>query len=427
MRLQTVRARQGHMRGGFSKSFSRRFCPLERLSLGQTVIWKNNVRIVLVSQAVSGGVASHLAELIRGLAGFPGVQLYLILSEGEQLDQDILSADILALTQATFFTPLVRSVGPHDVVHGIRLYRLLRRIKPDIVHSHSSKAGALARLCLGGWKQIYTPHAIYTLRPDLGKKARLFYLSIERVLGAWATDGIVAVSDEEAAHIMLDIRPGTTKIATIYNGISGANQLSRAAARRELGIADNERIVGFVGRLEAQKGIDRLIAAAAAMEKRYDLEDVRVFIIGPGDITANLPAGARMPKCVTLTGPIPKAARLFRAFDVFVLLSRYEGFPYVYLEADVAEVLIVSTPVAGAEAFVRHGKRGFILENADDPIAFADAIAAALCNGKAKRAERAPSDDDRFTAKRMCMDTMSLYRSLLAVNTTFSKKRDFHD
>ncbi|SDV48601.1 glycosyltransferase family 4 protein [Chitinasiproducens palmae] len=384
------------------------------------------MRIALVSEAASGGVASHLAELIRGLADFPDVQVYLVLPEAGRLDLDILSPEVLALTSGTFYVPMVRAVGLHDAVHMLHLRRLLRRLKPDIVHSHSSKAGALTRVCRGPWKQLYTPHAIYTLRPDLSRKARAFYTAVERWLGAWFSDGIVAVSDEEAAHIVSSIKPGTTPVVTIYNGISQSRHLTRQAARQELGIVGNERIVGFVGRLEPQKGIDRLIAAAAEIDRRPELADVRILVIGPGSIEAYLPPGMAIPRCVTITGPVANAARLFAGLDLFVLPSRYEGFPYVYLEADAADVPIVSAPVAGAAAFVERGKRGFIVSYPDDPVVFADAISRGLREGKGQRSTRPQSDANRFTARRMCLDTLSLYRSLMG-HAAGSPTRDaFH-
>ena len=156
-------------------------------------------------------------------------------------------------------TPMRREVGPHDFIDAWRLYRCLRLAGPfDVLHGHSSKAGALVRI-LGLFFpdsiKIYTPHAFVTMAPGVSR----FCGIIERVLSLLC-DSVIAVSEAEREHAVVHIGIDETKIAVIPNGVY-VGPCDRAAARRELGYGADELIFGFVGRLLPQKNPLRVIEA----------------------------------------------------------------------------------------------------------------------------------------------------------------------
>lgn len=140
---------------------------------------ESRLRLALVVEAAGGGVAVHIADMIRGLRARGDVEIHLIVPLGERFDAGTLGDAVLAQCDSVHRLPMLRSVGKSDTVAFAHLFRCLSRLQPNIVHSHSSKAGALARLCIGPWKHVYTPHAVYTLNPYLPAAQRRFYGLIE--------------------------------------------------------------------------------------------------------------------------------------------------------------------------------------------------------------------------------------------------------
>ncbi|MET3631993.1 glycosyltransferase [Burkholderia sp. 572] len=375
------------------------------------------LRIVLVVEAAGGGVAVHLTDLIAGLRVRSNAEIHLIAPLGERYDDAMLSS---AAAQCHSFhrLPLRRSVGPHDLTGMLALRRLLRRLQPDIVHSHSSKAGALARLCRGPWKQVYTPHAVYTLNPTLSPAKRAFYGGIERVLGNACSDAVIAVSQDEADHLHeLGIAP--QRIRIVENGVTPPRLLTRQAARIALGLADDIFVVGFVGRFDHQKGVDRLVRIARLLERRYNRR-LQVVAIGSGDFARAAGDEARdLPLNLHIAGRVDDARRYFSAFDLFALPSRYEGFPYVCLEAVAARVPMVATDVAGAAELIAAHRVGLTVTNDDDPTVFAAAIGWLVNHPAAFRSMRDQCAQAyaHFSADAMVDRTLAVYRALLQEKT----------
>ncbi|AQT51981.1 glycosyltransferase family 4 protein [Burkholderia cenocepacia] len=375
------------------------------------------LRVALVVEAAGGGVAVHLADLIAGLRARSNAEIHLIAPLGERFDDAMLAS---AAAQCTSFhrLPLRREVGPHDLRGVLALRRLLRRLQPDIVHSHSSKAGALARLCRGPWKQVYTPHAVYTLNPTLSTAKRAFYGGIERVLGNACSDTVITVSQAEADHLH-ELGIAQQRIRVVENGVTPPRLLTRQAARIALGLADDTFVVGFVGRFDHQKGVDRLVRIARLLEQRHDRR-LQVVAIGSGDF--NRAAGDEvrdLPLNLHVAGRVDEARRYFSAFDLLALPSRYEGFPYVCLEAVAAHVPMVATDVAGAAELIAAHRVGLTVPNDDDPAAFAAAVSRLVDHPAAFRQTRdqCARAYPHFSADAMVDRTLAVYRELLKENT----------
>ncbi|KAG8150031.1 glycosyltransferase family 4 protein [Burkholderia catarinensis] len=373
------------------------------------------LRVVLVVEAAGGGVAVHLADLIDGLSTHDGIELHLIVPQGPRFDASILDAGILARCTSVHRVPMQRAVGWRDAIAVSHVYRLLLRLRPDVVHAHSSKAGAIARLCRGPWRHVYTPHAVYTLNPSLSSRQRRFYGAIERQLGRRGTDRIVAVSRDEAAHLHDVLGIPARRIDTIANGVAPPALMPRDEARRALGLPDDALVVGFVGRLDYQKGVDRLVRIARGVYRQCG-RAVRFVVIGPGDFAAAAGSDADdVPPNLRVVGTLAHAGRYFSAFDLFALPSRYEGFPYVCLEAMAAGVPIVASNVAGAAELIRMREIGLVLPNDDDTTDFKHAVVtlagdAALRNRM--RANCAPALE-HYSAATMVRRTLDLYRTLV--------------
>ncbi|OXJ10932.1 glycosyltransferase family 4 protein [Burkholderia sp. HI2500] len=372
------------------------------------------LRIALVVEAAGGGVAVHLADLIDGLSAADDIELHLIVPHGPRFDATILDAHVLSRCASVQAVPMQRAVGWRDALAVGHVYRHLLRIRPDIVHSHSSKAGAIARLCVGPWRQVYTPHAVYTLNPTLGNRQRRVYGTIERLLGRLCTHRIVAVSHDEAQHLNEALGIPAARIKTIVNGVRPPALMSREEARHALGIALDARVVGFVGRFDHQKGIDRLVRIARGVY-RHCGRSVQIVAIGSGDFIAAAGDEADdLPPNLHVVGRVNQASRYFSAFDLFALPSRYEGFPYVCLEAMAARVPIVATQVSGATELIATHDIGVVVQNEDDTTRFARAIVALANDPAARDAMRAncAAAFGHFSAETMVAHTLDLYHTL---------------
>ncbi|AXF24650.1 glycosyltransferase family 1 protein [Burkholderia pyrrocinia] len=378
------------------------------------------LRIVLVAEAAGGGVAVHLASLIDGLSADDNVELHLVVPHGPRFDTSILDARVLAHCRSVHAVPMRRAVGWRDALAVAHLYRHLLRIRPDIVHSHSSKAGAIARLCAGPWRQVYTPHAVYTLNPSLSDRQRRVYGAIESMLGRLRTSRIVAVSRDEADHLHDALGIPTRRIDTIVNGVPPPALMPRDDARCALGVAGNPLVIGFVGRFDHQKGVDRLVRIARGVYRQCGA-DVQFVAIGPGDFAAAAGRDADdLSPNLRVVGALARANRYFSAFDLFALPSRYEGFPYVCLEAMAAGVPIVASHVAGAAELIRAREIGVVVPNDDDTTDFKHAVVTlardAALRG-AMRANCAPAAR-HYSADAMVRQTLDLYLSLVPRKTT---------
>lgn len=279
----------------------------------------------------------------------------------------------------------------------------------DIVHGHSSKGGALVRLAATGLAtaRLYTPHAFYTLAPDMAAMERAIYRFAERRLSRLCSR-VICSSQVEFEHA-LGLGIAAEKLIVIPNGIApGAPDPSR---REELGIPADVLLVGFVGRLEAQKAPDVALNAVAWALRRNPR--IRLAILGDGSLRPALNKEAArlgIADKVIWLGHRP-ARRYIASFDLLLAPSRYEGFSLMPLEAMNAALPILCAPVGGISEAVVHGQTGLVLESAT---AFGAAILE-LADDPARRRAMGLAARARlrlFTQDRMVDATERLYAGL---------------
>jgi glycosyltransferase involved in cell wall biosynthesis len=375
-------------------------------------------RIVLAAEASGGGVGRHVLDLAERLPahGFDVLLVHSTLRMSEGFDDRVARRGEFGYAAATFSAE--RAPGVRDIPAVRELRRAIGAFGgADVLHGHSSKGGALARISRWGRARrvIYTPHAWYTQNPELGAAARRAYGLVEFGLAA-VTDRIVSVSRDEVEHaIALGIAPD--KLVLIENGIEPwpdeELRRNRAAARAQLGLGTDDVVVGFLGRLVDQKAPE---VALRLFRRLADARpDLRLVMVGDGpkaatvrDLLAELGLGEAVRWITTAHG-----RDVIPAFDVFVLTSRYEGFPYVLLEALTAGCAIVSTRVGGAVDCVRDGENGFLVD-APDCEAMAQRVLTLVADGERLRAvrDRSRARSALFSLDRMVSKTADLYRSL---------------
>ncbi|HEX4600974.1 MAG TPA: glycosyltransferase [Gemmatimonadales bacterium] len=279
-------------------------------------------------------------------------------------------------------TPLLEALAATGVVaHRIggrgRAYwrergatrELCRRLRPDVVHTHGYRPDVLDA---GVARRLDIP-IVTTVHGFTGGdwKNRLYERLQRRAYRGF--DAVVAVAGPLAAEL---VRAGVpaARVHLVRNAWHETIPLlDRAHARRALGIPPHGFHVGWVGRISSEKGADVLVDALAYLGDR----PLMVSILGTGPERAPLERRARalgVAARIRWHGAMTDAARLFAAFDVFVLSSRTEGTPIVLFEAMAAGVPIVATRVGGVPDVVSAAEAKLV--PADDPSALAAAIRA---------------------------------------------------
>jgi glycosyltransferase involved in cell wall biosynthesis len=261
-----------------------------------------------------------------------------------------------------------RELGLRDLVVVWKLLAHLFRIKPDLIHTHKAKAGAAGRVAAFIYKWA-TPSVLWlTPRPCkvvhtfhghifygyYGRGKTKLFIWIERMLARLCTDRIIAISPQQRTDICDRYGVGAQSQFTILPlGIDldevGGNP---GEFRREIGVDEDEIIIGSVGRLCGVKNHALLLDAAALVLRDRDpgAPRVRFVIIGDGELRGYLEERSRrlrIEDSVIFAGFREDAAAIYRELDLVVLTSTNEGTPLTLLEAMAAGLPVVATEVGG--------------------------------------------------------------------------------
>jgi glycosyltransferase involved in cell wall biosynthesis len=276
---------------------------------------------------------------------------------------------------------LVRAIRPwSDLMALVALARLLRRLRPDVVHSHSSKAGVLARLAarLAGVPVVcHTVHG-WSFRDEQPRVVRSAVVLLERLLASVTTATVVVTSAD--LDLATRHRIGRAdRFSLIRSGVRLAafRDGDRQAGRSLLGVAD-EPLVGAVQRLAAPKDTRTLLEAVA--KARAEVPGLRLVVVGDGPDRGDVErmvVNLGLEGAVDLLGSRDDVPSLVAAFDVAVLSSRSEGLPRAVVEYMAAGVPVVASDVGGVPEVVHPGETGWLVP-AGDAGAMAAAIVAAL-------------------------------------------------
>lgn len=280
-----------------------------------------------------------------------------------------------------------RAPGPALVREVADAARLVRLVRPDLVHAHSAKAGLAGRLAVRGRvPTVFQPHA-WSFEAVGGVTARLAG-RWERWAVRW-TDRIVCVSDAERRT---GERAGIEAAwSVVRNGVEverfgaggGTGEGAVPAALPPLtGIEPDAPLVVCVGRLCRQKGQDVLLRAWPSVVRRFPR--ARLVLVGDGPDAGALRAAA--PPSVLFTGAVPDTAAWYRAADLVVLPSRWEGMAVAPLEAMASGRAVVLTDVDGARESLPPGREALCLTPPEDPAALAAAISTLLDDGPLREA-----------------------------------------
>ena len=307
-----------------------------------------------------------------------------------------------------------------DVRTLAALMRVIRRVRPHIVHTHTAKAGAVGRLAAvlcGVPVVVHTFHG-HVLRGYFSPAKTAVYRAIERGL-ARRTDRLLTVTDRVRDELLALGVGRPEQYTTVPLGFDLA-PLVQAARRRgelraELGVG-SAPLVGIVARLVPIKAHEVFLDAAARI--RTAVPDARFLIVGDGACRPALEArvdALGLREAVRFLGWRADLDRLYADLDVVVLTSRNEGSPVALIEAMAAGVPVVSTAVGGVPDVVADGTSG-LLAPMDDAAAVADHTVA-LLRDRVRAASMGSEGRGRvvatYSADRLVADIESLYTALV--------------
>jgi glycosyltransferase involved in cell wall biosynthesis len=376
-----------------------------------------------------GGPARHVLLLERHLPA-RGYRTRLLFGEPHAGEQEMAIETDLDVCRVP---ALGRAVRPgRDLAAFWAVLREMFATQPDIVHTHTAKAGTIARIAAWIYNatrprarrcivvHTYHGHVFHGyFGPWISGGVRLF----ERQLGR-ITDRIITISAEQHRDVVDRYRiapAGRVSIVPLGLDLETLAAEPRpprpSSLRREAGF-ENSVVCGYVGRLTAIKNVELLFAACASAFQAHP--SARLLVVGDGEDRPRLEALAReRPELrgrVFFAGWRSELVDVYRAMDLVALSSRNEGTPVALIEAMAAGVPVVATKVGGVPDVIDAGRTGMLVQG-DDVDAFSRALEALLEAPERRRTLAAEARVDvlrRFGYRRLLDDIDHLYRETLA-------------
>ena len=262
---------------------------------------------------------------------------------------------------------LRRDISPiQDLLALLELIALIRSERPELLHTHTTKAGFLGRLAgaITHTRTIHTPHGLL-FYGYFGKVKQRLYVFLERWTARFSEKIITISEDERKEYLKRRIGDGG-KLITVYNGI----ELERFPGdgnrvRNELGITGVVPLVGFVGRLEEVKGPHLFLEAAAKI--KVECPQVHFLMVGDGPMKTELAKMVHVIPHIHFLGHREDIADVMAALDLLVIPSLNDGFNLAAVEAMASYKPIVATAVGGLPEVV--GEGGILVSPDGDGVA----------------------------------------------------------
>jgi len=331
----------------------------------------------IISRLSVSGPSLHVIVLHQGLRPFGYETTVVVGKEGAH------EGSMVSEAQARGIEPLVieelaREINlASDVTSLLKLVRMLRHIRPDVVHTHHAKAGFVGRVAawLVGVPVILHTYHGHVFHGYFGRRKTAVFLWLERLLSRMSTR-VITISDQLKTELVdYGIAPAS-KIVVIPLRLELDQFVAtceRGRFRREIGVPNEVPLVGMVGRLVPIKNVPLFIEAALLVRDR--VPGTRFVVVGDGELRGFLEVEARrwLGDSMYFTGLRRDLPRIYADIDVVALTSLNEGTPVALIEAMAAARPVVATDVGGVRDVVVHGETGFVV-----PSGSAEAVAAAI-------------------------------------------------
>ncbi len=372
-------------------------------------------RVLLVHQPIDGGVARHISDLFDGLTtrGHEAVLCGPALPSASSLER----SETAGAPHVTL--DMQRSIAPRADLRTLgRFARIVSGVRPDLIHAHSSKAGAIARigkLLHPRIPVLYTPHG-YAFNGYFERESeRTLYREAERALAPLHRFALTVCEAE--ARLARSVG-SPSRVRVVHNGIAAPPE--RPADPRVLDLArSGATVICTLTQLRPGKGVETLIDAFSRVAAVHP--DARLAIAGDGPLRAELEQRARdggVGHAVLFLGEVSEPIPVLRGADVFVLPSWAESFPYVILEAMSVGLAIAASDVGGVGEAIVDGDSGLLFA-ARDTEATAAALLRLLVDHRLRGAlgEAAQARErNMFSKDRMVDGVIGVYEQALRGN-----------
>lgn len=398
----------------------------------------------IIARLNVGGPARHVVWLTNELADeeFQTVLAAGTVPPGEE-DMSYLAEQ--SGIEPIYIKQMSRELSPKDVVSLWKLFNLMRAEKPDVVHTHTAKAGTVGRAAaffyrwftwktlIGKPRRVKIVHTFHghIFHSYYGKAKTYLFILIESALARFATDKIIVISDQQFREVHEDVGIGRFRqFSVVPLGIDLEQfrdvQQRRPHFREEIGTVETEVVVSFVGRLTEIKNISMFIKAAAIAKKQSDI-DFTFAVVGDGHLREQLEKEAKelgFGRDMFFAGNRKDAENIYAASDIIALTSFNEGTPLSLIEAMASGRAVISTAVGGVIDLLgetTENRRGYdICENG---LSVASGNAEGFAEGLIHLAKDAQLREKlginsknfvtkRYSKERLVSDLKQLYRSL---------------
>lgn len=328
--------------------------------------------IRIIARLNVGGPAKHVVWLTAGLAD-AGFDTLLVTGKVPEGEEDMSYFAVEAGVFPRYFSEMSREISLNDAVTVWKLFRMFLRERPEIVHTHTAKAGTVGRTAgfLYRWltpgilvgrprqcKFVHTYHG-HVFHSYYGRRRTQLFLVIERLLARLVTDRLIVVSKQQCIEIGEKFRvgrPGQIKVIPLGLdlGLFEDHASRRARFRQELCIHDDAILVGIVGRLTEIKNHEMFLNVVARLKaidpacRRQGA--VRFIVIGDGALRQSLESQRQalgLDADVIFVGSRTDPEYFYPALDVVALTSKNEGTPLTLIEAMANARPVVATSVGG--------------------------------------------------------------------------------
>ncbi|ARN78509.1 hypothetical protein BST97_11210 [Nonlabens spongiae] len=311
------------------------------------------LKVLHVIEALGGGVYSYFTDLSHVMGADNRLEVFIAYSnKRKEINPDDVSKDFQPNCKLILLD-LVKEINPLKDLQGyLEIKKCIKRVRPHVVHFHSSKAGILGRLAIRSFKStpsFYTPHGYAFLRKDVSDKKSKFFRALEKNFAKFSKTKTIACGDTEFE---------------IAKKFEESPYLIRNGIRLELMPEKIERtnskrlIVGTLGRISPQKN-PKLINQYISLSPEIDF-----LWIGDGELSGLLtsPNIKKTGWFTDRTKALPHMLKL----DIFIQVSLWEGLPIAMIEAMAMGLPVIASNVIGNKDLVDHGKTGFLVDNDND-------------------------------------------------------------
>jgi glycosyltransferase involved in cell wall biosynthesis len=338
------------------------------------------IKVAIIIESTSSGVGKHVLDLVDNILLTTDFELHLIhsLVRSDSIYLNRISkliSDKLVVTEIS----MSRSINLLDFFSFIKVFLYLRKNGPfDVVHCHSSKAGALGSVSafiLQYNKILFSPHGLISTGKT-GFKQKLF-LFFEKICAFFSTT-VVASSLEEFEYSKINFKSSSTSVVYVPNGVHlpefNLIQSNREKFRKQYSISDSTRLISSIGRLTFQKNPQLFLETALCRSITHKCNEEVFLLVGDGELSYFVKKFLEENKLqgyVLYLGYLEDISLVYSASDIYILHSRYEGMPYTLLENMAYARPVISTHVQSASQLVSQ-PQDFLVES--NPTSISSAI-----------------------------------------------------